>query len=61
MRNLPHHPSPQVRHILLRKRKIILAPRQRLDELAGKHAAVEAVVLLWDVLFKNNKTLSSLK
>lgn len=48
--NLPDHASAEVRHVVLRERKGFLATRQRLEELAGEHAAVVAVLLLRGIL-----------
>lgn len=47
--NLVDHPPPEVGHIFLVKGNAGSASRV-LGVLAGKHAAVRAVHLLWDIL-----------
>ena len=48
--NFPGHLPAEVRHVGLGEAEVFFTARKRLQELAGEHTAVKAVLLLWRIL-----------
>ena len=48
--NFPDHLPPEVRHVGLGEAEVFFTARKRLQELAGEHTTVKAVLLLWRIL-----------